>query len=299
MRLTNKTLEDITPKARVCFYKDHIVPDLTFQVCPDGTRNWILRLSIATEDTQLLVGPYPELDLSKARSKARLMLKERGIAPDHELLHVPSLKRSNFATALKSLRNGHVSNQKNQPKTEFRPHPLFKKPQKTFNSAQDFRQSKTKFRENDAQISAIAHMNAAWDKFQASGNIDALTDFLDSEDAARVPMRADFAQVISKRLNAGNQGACNEEAKADARLFMMYWRQTDFLNCEKQVLLDETAVRLCQDKLAEMGITMSIDQIASKITKNYAQWRKDNTKKLVQSQSFLKKVLREIERDDA
>ena len=67
MRLNTDVLEKIVPRARARLYPDDAMPNLMFQVLPNGTRNWLLRLNLPMGETHVELGGYPRLGLPRRK----------------------------------------------------------------------------------------------------------------------------------------------------------------------------------------------------------------------------------------
>jgi len=293
MRLNTDVLEKIVPRARARLYPDDAMPNLMFQVLPNGTRNWLLRLNLPMGETHVELGGYPRLGLPKARKMAKRLQADHGINSDIEDKSLAYWKPKNRLERL------HVTPSKPEyiscKKAEFRPHPMFQKPQTRFENAQSLRSSKDKAALREAEASAKREVAAAWESYQAEGDLEHIITVLTSAAAHYAPLGAEFAQEIARLLGKQREFVDPHDTRTDDRIFMMYWRQTEFLTGTQAVVLDQQAVDQCVQKLSDYGVPLSFDAVSAKITHGYAKWRQDHANQLAQSKALLQKIGEDID----
>jgi len=78
MRLSNKLVHELRPLGRKQTFEDDAIPYLLLTVYPNGKKLWFLRHRTAIGDTLISIGPFPDLDVPSARSKAKAMNKYSG-----------------------------------------------------------------------------------------------------------------------------------------------------------------------------------------------------------------------------
>ena len=286
MRLTKTSIEELAPRSETRQYQDHLVSGLWLVVQPSGEKIWYLYLPHHPKEIAFSIGSYSDIDLRSARKIAREQMKG---SLDDIGFYTSSYDKLPLLSEQKRVKLSQVMNEHKNVK--FRPNPLFQDRKRATKRVADLRLKEKEQRKFYRQKQEEIEIEMAWNAFQQTKNLAILSKLLRSENVRNNPLPVKMLKEIAYFLDLVTPQAQKAGNVDDERVFMTYWRHTEFKNGVEPLLMDLGAVSECVVFMEVIGRPLPFENIESRLKLGYATWRKNNDDKLEKSAKVLREMI--------
>ena len=312
--LNEKSIRGIKAKISEQEIVDHVVPELSLFVDSardNGAKTWRLQVNALNVKGTLGIGQYPAISLREARKEARRILTniKNDLKFSNECLEKTSrvfkpIENNDFPMLHKDKKeNPTFVTSKKGAKAKFKPSPMFDKKVKKSSErvVSDTRLLKQKEEarlkiEFDRKIET--ELKNAWDQYIKTQNPKILAEFLRSELLTKRPLSKEMGQEIANLLDSIVFQSNEINEADDDRIFMTYWRHTEFKNGVEPLVIDLEAAQECVNFMNAVGRTKSLESVCFRIKEHYSDWRKLNLIKLKKSAKILEEMTESRENEE-
>ena len=281
MRLTNKFIAELSTSEHMRFYSDYVIPRLMLTLQSNGKKFWHLRVETPIGDTTVVIGNFPDLDVTAAREKANKILERSNGITD---LNVPIEKDKVPVSSAKSdLTLSKII--KARDKSNFRPNPMFKNPKNGLTNASEIKRKEQAKRDFFLKSQQHAEIERAWQSYKKNHDVSSLLPILRDDYFTSNFMPNGMGKELAKFLESAVPEVKNKD---DNHIFLTYWRHTEFKTNVQQLIMNTQAVEECVAFMEAIGRQMDHATIKLRIKKAYEKWRKDNAEKLAKASRILK-----------
>ena len=281
MRLTNKFIAELGPPGRMHSYSDYVIPRLMLKLQSNGNKFWHLRVETPIGDTTVVIGTFPDLDVTAARKKAHKILERNKGIDDlknsfkNDYSQIPNAKYQFTLSRITKARH----------KSNFRPNPMFQYPKKGLTNASKIKRNEQAKRDFLLKSQQQAEIKHAWHNYKNNRNIAVLLKLLRDNYFASNLMPMGMGEELAKSLEGE---ASDVENKDYSHIFLTYWRHTEFKHNVQPLLVDSKAVDECVAFMEAIGRQIDHDTIKFWLKNSYQKWRRENDEKLKTARRILK-----------
>ena len=314
MILTEKSIRGIKPKSLEQKITDNVIPELSLFVAAaleNGTKSWRLQISPSNVKEELVLGQYPAVSLRAARKESRRLLNSIKNDTNSYTTCFETSKRVfkplNKNDVLMSSKNKEklskfVNSTKNT-RSKFKANPIFernleKSSEKTFLDSRRLKEKEEARIKLESDRKIEMEQRKLWHQYKKTQNPRILADFLRSDVLIKRPLSSEMGQEIANLLDSIMYQSDEIIGADDDRIFMTYWRHTEFKNGVDPVVIDFEAVQECVKFMNAVGRPKSPESVSYRITEHYSDWRNLNSLKLKKSAKVLEEMMEARENEE-